>query len=35
MTEAHTYTLSTAGDQFGVVIAHSEEGNQFRFCIYL
>ena len=27
MTEAHTYQLSTAENELGVVIAHSEEGN--------
>ncbi|KAF3428174.1 hypothetical protein E2986_04981 [Frieseomelitta varia] len=26
MTEAHTYQLSTAENELGVVIAHSEEG---------
>lgn len=26
MTEAHTYSLSTAENELGVVVAHSEEG---------
>lgn len=29
MTEAHTYHLSTAENELGVVIAHSDEGNIF------
>lgn len=29
MTEAHTYQLSTAENELGVVIAHSEEGSFF------
>lgn len=30
MTEAHTYQLSTAENELGVVIAHSEEGMLLR-----
>lgn len=33
MTEAHTYQLSTAENELGVVIAHSEEGK--NMCIYI
>lgn len=32
MTEAHTYQLSTAENELGVAIAHSEEGNLIIFC---
>lgn len=37
MTEAHTYQLSTAENELGVVIAHSEEGNDimYIFLIFL
>lgn len=30
MTEGHTYQLSTAENELGVVIAHSEEGKLLR-----
>lgn len=31
MTEAHTYSLSTAENELGVVVAHSEEGMEYFF----
>lgn len=31
MTEAHTYQLSTAENELGVVIAHSEEGKDIQY----
>jgi exosome complex component CSL4 len=33
MTEAHTYQLSTAENELGVVIAHSEEGKEYFLLI--
>jgi exosome complex component CSL4 len=33
MTEAHTYQLSTAENELGVVIAHSEEGKKYFLLI--
>lgn len=35
MTEAHTYQLSTAENELGVVIAHSEEGKIFDIYPFL
>lgn len=35
MTEAHTYQLSTAENELGVVIAHSEEGKNLIFFSHL
>lgn len=34
MTEAHNYQLSTAENELGVVIAHSEEGTIFNLSIF-
>lgn len=36
MTEAHTYSLSTAENELGVVVAHSQEGQRkllTKYCI--
>jgi exosome complex RNA-binding protein Csl4 len=35
MIEAHTYQLSTAENELGVAIAHSEEGKNSSYLIYV
>jgi len=35
MREAHTYQLSTAENELGVAIAHSEEGKNSAYLIYV
>lgn len=34
MTEGHTYQLSTAENELGVVIAHSEEGKLLKIILF-
>jgi len=35
MIDAHTYQLSTAENELGVAIAHSEEGKNSAYLIYV